>query len=50
MKTKKRGLINQLNLFLNENDLIERKGRLDHSELPLVVKTPILLNIQTSTY
>jgi hypothetical protein len=42
-KKEKNQLINQLNLFLDEHELIGCQGRLDNSDLPTEVKTPILL-------
>jgi hypothetical protein len=42
-KKEKNQLINQLNLFLDEHQLNRCQGRLDNSDLPTEVKTPILL-------
>ena len=42
-KKEKNQLINQLNFFLDERELIGCQGRLDNSDLPTEVKTPILL-------
>jgi hypothetical protein len=42
-KKEKIQLINPLNFFLDERELIGCQGRLDNSDLPTEVKTPILL-------
>ena len=42
-KTKSPALVSQLQLYLDKNDIIRCRGRIDHSELSMDTKFPILL-------
>ena len=42
-KSKSPALISQLQLYLDKNDIIRCRGRIDHSELSMDTKFPILL-------